>query len=166
MGYRNTLTVVSLPLMVGVVGLWVDGYWHHMGIENQEGEGVLSCQGVVIIGVSDSNGMPSSWFWFRTPITHSDNSFNITDSYGISFLGFGHSIWRFTSSGGFILSIPYWFLTLIFAVPPGAWFIKWRKRRKLAMVGSCPSCGYDLTGNESGVCPECGAKAAKTSSQF
>jgi hypothetical protein len=23
--------------------------------------------------------------------------------------------------------------------------------------GQCPQCGYDLTGNVSGVCPECGA---------
>ena len=28
---------------------------------------------------------------------------------------------------------------------------KWRTRR-----GLCPRCGYDLTGNVSGVCPECG----------
>ena len=25
----------------------------------------------------------------------------------------------------------------------------------------CPECGYDLTGNESGVCPECGRNACR-----
>jgi len=30
---------------------------------------------------------------------------------------------------------------------------RWRRRRK----GLCLKCGYDLTGNESGVCPECGS---------
>ncbi len=51
---------------------------------------------------------------------------------------------------------PHWFPALIFAITPAVWLIKWRKRRKLAMAGNCPACGYDLTGNESGVCPECG----------
>ena len=41
----------------------------------------------------------------------------------------------------------------------GVWFVLSAKaevpaeRRKR---GLCPSCGYDLTGNVSGVCPECG----------
>ncbi|MDB5304822.1 MAG: hypothetical protein JWM97_2371 [Phycisphaerales bacterium] len=29
----------------------------------------------------------------------------------------------------------------------------WRKE-----YGLCPACGYDLTGNVSGTCPECGGK--------
>lgn len=31
--------------------------------------------------------------------------------------------------------------------------------------GLCESCGYDLTGNTSGTCPECGAKIAEPSAQ-
>ena len=31
---------------------------------------------------------------------------------------------------------------------------RWRRRRK----GLCLKCGYDLTGNVSGVCPECGTR--------
>ena len=34
------------------------------------------------------------------------------------------------------------------------WFLRWRRRR--ARPGHCPTCEYDLTGNVSGVCPECG----------
>lgn len=35
-------------------------------------------------------------------------------------------------------------------------------RRELVQSGvpTCLSCGYDLTGNESGVCPECGTRAS------
>ncbi len=30
------------------------------------------------------------------------------------------------------------------------------RRRRDAIASPCPRCGYDLIGNESGVCPECG----------
>jgi hypothetical protein len=33
-----------------------------------------------------------------------------------------------------------------------------RRRRRRAM-GQCVACGYDLRGNVSGLCPECGARA-------
>ena len=31
-----------------------------------------------------------------------------------------------------------------------------QKRLQRLLEGRCPTCGYDLTGNISGVCPECG----------
>ena len=34
---------------------------------------------------------------------------------------------------------------------------RYHRRKK----GLCLKCGYDLTGNESGVCPECGTKVEK-----
>ncbi len=49
--------------------------------------------------------------------------------------------------------IPLWIPTLIIAIPS---FILWRRNRKLP-EGHC-ACGYNLTGNVSGVCPECGRK--------
>lgn len=36
--------------------------------------------------------------------------------------------------------------------------------RRLMTVGVCRGCGYDLTGNVSGVCPECGTPAGPKSS--
>jgi hypothetical protein len=41
---------------------------------------------------------------------------------------------------------------------------KWRKcydRDKRIAKGQCTSCGYDLTGNTSGVCPECGTPVGR-----
>jgi hypothetical protein len=32
-------------------------------------------------------------------------------------------------------------------------------RQERLAQGQCPGCGYDLTGNVSGVCPECGVEA-------
>jgi hypothetical protein len=49
----------------------------------------------------------------------------------------------------FVLTTPI----LIYPLLPA---VKRRKRRKL---GLCPICEYDLRGNESGICPECGTPA-------
>lgn len=51
-------------------------------------------------------------------------------------------------------------LAIMFSTYPCIAFVRgplrrWRRRRK----GLCLTCGYDLTGNESGVCSECGTKA-------
>ena len=51
--------------------------------------------------------------------------------------------------------IPHWFTATCLAILPALWLIKWNKRRKLG-PNTCPACSYDLTGNESGKCPECG----------
>ena len=42
----------------------------------------------------------------------------------------------------------------------------WRRRRRLLRErGLCLCCGYDLTGNESGICPECGKAAGSEQSE-
>jgi len=46
-----------------------------------------------------------------------------------------------------LLAVPY----PVFAFIRGP-VRRWRRQRK----GLCRKCGYDLTGNVSGVCPECG----------
>ncbi len=48
--------------------------------------------------------------------------------------------------------IPFW-VPFVLAASLTA-FLWWRDRRP-PLPGHCP-CGYDLTGNESGTCPECG----------
>ena len=43
---------------------------------------------------------------------------------------------------------------LLFAATLLVWWRWWRKRE--FKPGTCSHCGYDLTGNASGICPECG----------
>ena len=53
-----------------------------------------------------------------------------------------------------IFIIPLWLpLTLL----GGLTFFLWRRDRRKP-EGCCQECGYDLTRNESGVCPECGTR--------
>src|SRR5262249_31688217 len=55
------------------------------------------------------------------------------------------------------ISIPLWLPLLIVAMPT-AFF--WYRDRRRPPPGHCPKCGYNLTFNESGCCPECGTECA------
>ncbi len=49
--------------------------------------------------------------------------------------------------------VPFWKPLALITVPTA--FLWWLDRRRTP-PGHCHHCGYDLTGNVSGVCPECG----------
>lgn len=56
-------------------------------------------------------------------------------------------------NGSRVVWLPLW-IPLLFAAATTAFL--WRDRRRVP-PGHC-RCGYDLTGNTSGVCPECGTR--------
>ncbi len=52
--------------------------------------------------------------------------------------------------------------TVVLATYPIIAFIRGPLRRlRRQRRGFCPTCRYDLTGNESGTCPECGERVAR-----
>ena len=58
--------------------------------------------------------------------------------------------------------VPLWgAVALLAAYPIYAMVREDRTRRERKRRGFCVHCDYDLTGNESGVCPECGEKIAR-----
>lgn len=59
-----------------------------------------------------------------------------------------------------IVRIPLWIPFVAFGIP-AVWL--WRRDRRQRGPGCCRRCGYDLTGNVSGTCPECGAAWAAPS---
>ena len=68
--------------------------------------------------------------------------------------GWRNELWQYTSIG-----VPFWLISLLLGLYPMVAFVRgpyrrYRRRRK----GLCLKCAYDLTGNVSGVCPECGEK--------
>lgn len=64
-----------------------------------------------------------------------------------------------TIRSGFRLVWPCWAVVLLTAALPARWIIA--RLRKRTSDYSCKACGYNLTGNTSGVCPECGAPVSK-----
>ncbi len=54
------------------------------------------------------------------------------------------------------VTLPLWLPLLLIAIPTA--FLWWRDRPP--KPGHCP-CGYDLRGNESGTCPECGLETER-----
>lgn len=83
-------------------------------------------------------------------------------SYGFRYLYFA-SMPRYPSPRNLEVSrrllLPCWFVFVGFLLLPArVWLLRkaWQRQRWSEFNG-CPQCGYNLTGNTSGVCPECGA---------
>ena len=72
--------------------------------------------------------------------------------------------WRWWTWGGnpFTITIPLWIPFLLIALPTIGLFILDKRRHR---PGLCPSCGYSLTGNTSGTCPECGSCGGQAAAQ-
>ena len=52
--------------------------------------------------------------------------------------------------------IPMVYPLLLTTVAPAAWVVLRLRRRNRLQAGNCAHCGYNLRGNQSGRCPECG----------
>jgi hypothetical protein len=86
-----------------------------------------------------------------------------------TYLGFGFDSHNYLQQGPppvvqqfVMLVVPWPALAAPLAVAPGLRAGRaWLRRRRLRRVGHCKTCGYDLRGNASGVCPECGAVAPR-----
>lgn len=60
------------------------------------------------------------------------------------------------------VTLPHWFAFIATTILPACWLARRRRviERWRSTHGRCSSCGYDLTGNVSGICPECGVRAS------
>jgi len=168
----NISVVLSLLMMLAAAGLWVRSYWiqDEIGMkcfagEDADGEverhGLTSKGGTLVYRRTNSDNLWTTGHrreWQRYaqnkeeiwPIAETEFWFSTTSTVNA---WAGGGAWSFTTTKWF--HIPYWPVVLLFSILPAIWLVKWNKRRKLG-PNACPSCGYDLTGNETGVCPECG----------
>lgn len=78
------------------------------------------------------------------------------------------SIYDLSGRRDALMTAVLWLFLATFALLPAAmvlltWTFSQRTRRlreHRRVAGRCAECDYDLTGNESGVCPECGCASA------
>ena len=167
----NILTALSLLLCVAVVVLWVRSYsrfeqaWYArvpfaISINSQQGsckaEWTKRWPGL-------SYGLVTQHKALR-PVDRDRGShyFMRECSVRVGSFGFGRAVHNVGNPGATtptaftIVTAPHWGLGLAAAVPPALLLFRWHRRRRRPLAGHCRSCGYDLTGNVSGVCPECG----------
>jgi hypothetical protein len=166
----NLLTIASLLLCVAVAALWVRSYW----IADQ----ALFCAGERLCGMHAVRGRiglnwtssDSYWSdanvgtgWQHTPtIRIIPPDPDLDQVYRDHFLGFAIDQFPFTPNlttspqTNHVLVIPHWSLVAACLVLPGLLARSRRRRLLRRRPGLCSSCGYNLTANVSGVCPECG----------
>jgi predicted RNA-binding Zn-ribbon protein involved in translation (DUF1610 family) len=60
-----------------------------------------------------------------------------------------------------IMLLPLWALVVLFSAYPAYAAARWYSKRRRKLTNVCISCGYNLTGNVSGICPECGTEIGK-----
>jgi hypothetical protein len=60
--------------------------------------------------------------------------------------------------------VPHADVTALLALALAVAILKWQHRQSLR-VGLCPACSYNITGNTSGVCPECGRDIIRPAGQ-
>jgi hypothetical protein len=122
----------------------VDVYWGHFWLVSRYGD-------VGLIRMPDYSREDHMMDLGRDP-----DSYVIIHKADPPALNWGAPGWERSASEGAwsALETGYWAVFLLFAVPTA--YLWWRDRRRPR--GHCAECGYDLTGNVSGVCPECGER--------
>ena len=148
-------SAISLLLFIATVTLWARSYSHDDSIT------IRPDPNECVVCVASGNlwlEKDCSWPDLNDPAWGRD--------YDMQVCGFGRRAGNVNhvSSDYSVVSarytkfwfIPMWFPCLLFVIIPVARLLGIRGHGSFASDRVCAVCGYDLTGNTSGVCPECG----------
>jgi len=142
------LTAACTLVVLGIANLWRDigcrglitkGHWARVNLHGGNME-------LVYARTTAVSSAPRRMTPLRGPV-------------GVLSLGTGNNNrWRWV-----FVSIPLWMLTGALLLQPTLAYFRGPVRRRLRLRRSqCLSCGYSLTGNSSGTCPECGNVCPRT----
>jgi hypothetical protein len=174
----NFASALSLLLCVATVVMWFRSYsggdvFSKIGPRGLE---ITSDRGWVWLwfyrGFPESlpwrwlSGGNSQRYWALQAYEYSGEAGRVSH-YGIIRAGKGVTYYRQTAAPQgpqtaawwIVGSVPHWLIALLTAVVPALWLrIAYQRARVRQQMrhGHCLTCGYDLTGNVSGRCPECG----------
>jgi hypothetical protein len=85
------------------------------------------------------------------------SAFPADNAAGGSLLSFGCSSHRAANWRAVALWAPHWAVVVVTGLLPAWRMLTLRRRNRGALVNPvCDRCGYNLTANVSGVCPDCG----------
>ena len=147
--WRKRAKIIGLVLSILMLGVWVFSVMFvasYVSPRSQWGiaiaDGQINFSRYISITTSSGVSVGPSYAWETpqmswTEVASSWLGFNLPGKY---------------SPGRF--HIPIWLLVVAVGFPTAV--LWWRDRRPKA--GSCMACKYDLTGNVSGTCPECGTR--------
>ncbi len=158
---RKTLLVIVGLLIVATIVLWVRSYYVLEAIVFDDGKRIVAVSefyGIVaVFAASTGGGRPYSGF------TYLDRPYQ--GSWLAQTGGRNFGLARF-GPWGTVVSFPHGAICLVLAAWPVCSFLKWAVVRDHRLRrGSCMHCGYDLTGNTSGTCPECGKAASSNAKE-
>jgi hypothetical protein len=145
---RKTVKWGGAVVSVLFLTIWISSRWWHLGYKSRGGTWAVGVDaGTVVIGYA----RPGVW--------------SNPHGFLLRFLDPPlHFAWWFNSESQPLAtwwSVPLWVPTVpLLLATCAAWRLDAIARRR-GRPGHCAACGYDLTGNTSGVCPECGAAAAQ-----
>jgi hypothetical protein len=156
----NLLSTLSLLLCAAITLLWVRSYFVGDAFDwaTRTGRaGVDSCRGSLSMGwvyvpPADLANIERRTLYTSKPASEAAGD-RIMPAW--SFAGFALVRFDFRGMRFRELRVPFWLVVLVTGTAPAVHL--WRKRRARMAAGRCVSCGYNLTGNVSGVCPECGS---------
>ena len=142
---RGTCKWGGVTLCVMLFALWLVSRWYFLGLfsDLRPATGIVARNGTLLIGQ-----------WPEFVIPHRKVYVEIGAKCGMS------STWHWREVGwsstlAFSVYFPIWLPLTLIALPTG--YLFWSDHRRRMRVGCCEQCGYDLTGNTTGRCPECGA---------
>ena len=158
----NGLTVLSLVLCVGMGVLWVRSYktWDMWTWTSRQWRAIAGNNRGDVSLVYINWTVPGKWHDPALGLSHKSKLLVAMPRFVNRPIG-----WASGADGDFsmfVFRMHHWLAVLITSVAPCVWVIRKRRRAK---TGCCGQCRYNLTGNISGVCPECGMAVADRSSK-
>ncbi len=128
--------------------------------EGRNAASIMFKGGRLYIGYFGDGG----WTYDSHPYTSDSNEYK--DLRFREFAGFGMYAYSYTARHALVaqperhryIELPLWFPFVLFSAYPIVRFMRFLRGDVRTEKGLCHECGYDLTGNVTGVCSECGTR--------